>query len=111
MNNAKIALDNILVDEPHIDTTPELRARMEKIVEVIEALDQISHSSYWTVLKQQVFDGVTDELKRRISTAKDNIELYRLQGQIAWAEKYSDLHKLSDLYRRELAIIKSKINA
>lgn len=110
MNNAKIAIDNVLKEEEEVDTSPMLREKETRIMETITALDEISQSNYWQVLKQNVFDGVLDGLKRRLSNAKDTTEMFRLQGQIAWAEKYSDLTKMSEIYRKELEVIKKKLH-
>lgn len=110
MNNSSLGLDVKLEPEKQIDISPWLRQKEQELVQVIEALQNIASSSYWKVLKQKVFDGVLESLQRKISNESDDKEIYRLQGQIAWAEKYSNLDKLIEIYRKELQGIKKQLS-
>lgn len=111
MNNSKIAIDNVSLelDEP-MDTGPLLRQRETELIAIIEALENIQASDYWKLLKDKLFDGVVESLRRRLLKEKDSAEIFRLQGQVVWAEKYSDLSKLTTAFRNELANVKSKLN-
>lgn len=115
MNNSKIAIDNTLTEEIR-DITPYLRSREVDLTKIIEAISRVLGSDEWKLLKSHVFDGVTESLEKRLTTeAKKNEvnspEIYRLQGQIVWAKKFSKLEELQEIYRLELIEIKKKLNA
>lgn len=110
MNNAKIAIENVSLEiEKPVDVMPMLRKRAEELTDIIEAINAIRGSSYWKTLEQKVFSGVTSALYKKLENESDEKEIFRLQGQIRWAEKYSDLSKLSDVYNEELKRIKKQI--
>jgi hypothetical protein len=104
MNNASIII------EPEADEVkaPLYRERAEQLTEIIEALQHIAGSSYWKVLKQFVFDVDLDKAISRLAKEKDTTEMFRLQGEIRWGEKYN-LEKLLTKYRNELEVIRKHI--
>ena len=85
-----------------------LREKVEKTTEIIEALQNILGSSYWKVLKQFVFDVDLEKAKRSLAKEESTTEIFRLQGEIRWGEKF-DLEKLLKKYRDELSAIKPKV--
>ena len=103
MNNAFIT--NEIEDEK--DSTL-LREKVDKTTEIIEALQNIAGSNYWKVLQQNVFDVDLDKAKRRLAIEKDTTEIFRLQGEIRWGEKF-DLEKLLAKYRNELLGIRKQL--
>lgn len=116
MNNAKIAIDNVNLDleEEAIDHKPALRSREGDLVRVIEALGRLGESDDWKLLKKLVFDGVTDGLERRLQSeahkkVRDDGEIDRLNGQLAWAQKFSDISKLNDIFKVELKNVRTQI--
>jgi hypothetical protein len=111
MNNSKIAIDNISIDfEEPLDTKPMLRQKETELLEIIEAIEKIGASAYWKLLQDKVFNGVMEALQNRIRSEKNPTEIYRLQGQIVWAEKYSDLSKLAQAYRNELTLNRKRLH-
>lgn len=108
MNNSKIVIDNALTDEPVIDRTPQIRQRETELVAIIEAIKSIRASEYWKTLEEKVFSRDLDKLTRRLRTEKDSIEMYRLQGEVTWAEKYS-LETLENQYRNELTNLRNQL--
>ena len=119
MNNSKIALDNEDVfQEKDRDNTPMLtflRKKEGELVKIIEAIERVAHTSDWKVLRESVFDGLTDSLEKRLQAEanKSQIvesEVYRLQGQLVWARKFADFKKLADAYRSELSNVKQKLS-
>ena len=105
-------LKNVSLDEEsRVDIKPMLRKRETELNGIIEAIEHISRSNYWKVLQNQVFNGILESLQRRMRNEKETIELFRLQGQIGWAEKYTDFNKLGDAYRNELTNIRKQLNA
>ena len=95
------------------EVTPEdssvlLRERVEILTEVIEALQNIASSNYWKVLQQNVFNVDLDKAKSRLANEKDTTEIFRLQGEIRWGEKF-DLEKLIKKYRDELTAIRKQL--
>jgi hypothetical protein len=110
MNNARLAVEEINMEiELPVDTTPMLREKALKIEKILEAFEKINGSIYWKVLKEEIFDGVMELLQRRMRNEKDHQELIRLQGQLIWAEKYCDLDKMAEIYRKELINLTNKI--
>ena len=105
MNNAYINKENEVVSDENL---PIYREQVTRLTEVIEALQNIQGSSYWAVLKKYIFDVDLEKAKRRLASEKDTIEMFRLQGEIRWGEKF-DLEKLTEKYRNELSEIRKKI--
>lgn len=101
MNNSKIVIDNALSGETVVDRTPELRQREQELVAILDNIKKIRASEYWQAIESSVFKKDIEKLTRRLRTEKDTIEMYRLQGQVTWAEKYS-LENLEEQYRNEL---------
>ncbi len=106
MNNAEIILEDI--NQFAREFAPIYRERADELTNIIEALQNIAGSSYWKVLKQFVFDVDLDKAKRRLVAEKDTTEIFRLQGEIRWGDKF-DLEKLLDQYKKELIGIRNKI--
>ena len=102
MNNAFITKEE--VEEI---AQPLLRERVTQLTEIIEALQNVAGSSYWLVLKN-VFDVDLSKAKSRLAKEKDTTEIFRLQGEIRWGEKF-DLEKLLERYRNELSGIRKQL--
>lgn len=114
MNNSFIATENIL-DEPIIDTSAILRQRQTELLEIIKAIETISKSSEWQSLKRLIFDNKLEGLEKqlKIESTKNELnapEIYRLNGQLIWAKRYSDFYKLAEVYKTELNNITKKLN-
>lgn len=107
MNNSLLQLDN----EPEVDIKPQLRVRERECIQIIEAIRRVAASEYWQLLKEKVFDGVSHSLENRLRNEKNPTEMYRLQGQLAWADKYADLEKMTQAYENELTSLRKKLNA
>lgn len=111
MNNS-LVIETLSIDmDSEPDTTPLLHKKEEELTSILEAVEHIKASSYWLLLQDKVFNGVVDSLQNRLRSEKNPTEIYRLQGQIVWAEKYTDLDKLAQAYRNELSNIRNKLNA
>lgn len=110
MNNSKIAIDNVHLDiEQPIDTSPYLRQRESELLEIIEAVDNISKSSYWKTLEQKVFAGLVESFERKIRTESDVHKVAWLQGALNIADKYVDFKKFADAYRLELKKVRQQL--
>ena len=112
MNNSKIAFDNV---EEAEDNSSFLEKRKGELTQIVEAIKGVEASTDWQKLKKLVLDDVTENLEHQLvaeASKKDvNLpELYRLQGQLAWARKYVDLRKLAELFKTQIEGIKSKLN-
>ena len=113
MDNSFIAQNNI-EEEPQ-DLRPQLREREAEFVKIIEALGQVEAADGWQKLKELLWDDVVEKLERLIvfeARAKEinTPELYRLQGQLAWAKRYSNLEELRNIFKVELKNIKKSLN-
>lgn len=85
-----------------------LREKVEILTKVIEALQSIAGSSYWKVLQQNIFDVDLNKAKSRLAKESNTTEIFRLQGEIRWGEKF-DLEKLIEKYRNELSGIRKQL--
>src|SRR3990167_10053542 len=103
MNNA--FLNQEVIPE---DSSVLLREKVEILTKIIEALQNIASSNYWKVLQQNVFNVELDKAKSRLAKEKDTTEIFRLQGEIRWGEKFN-LEKLLEKYRNELSAIRKNI--
>lgn len=84
------------------------REKVERLTEIIEALQNIANSNYWKVLQNNVFDVELAKSKRRLEGANDPTEIFRLQGEIKLGRRYQ-LEKLLTKYRDELTSISKNI--
>ena len=84
------------------------REKETQLTEVIDALQNIAGSSYWKVLQQNVFEVDLFKAKSRLAKEKDTTEIFRLQGEIRWGEKFN-LEKLLEKYRNELSAIRKNV--
>jgi hypothetical protein len=116
MNNSFFALENATLSrEPGVDIIPQLRERESELVNLIAALQGVSQTKEWSSLKEKYFDGLTADLKRRreVEASKDfpePLKLAKLNGEIKWSERFSDLPKLEQTFRVELAAIKRRLH-
>jgi len=111
-------MNNAFIDEPDlvIDTTVLLRERQTELTNLIEAINELAKNEAWKTLKKLLFDGLVEKIERQLNaevkkTQLNPIEIYRLQGQLSWAKRYSDIYKLAETYKQELNQITKKLNA
>lgn len=105
MNNANLIMED---EKPIKDNSTILREKVERLTEIIEALQHIGGSSYWVTLQKYVFNVDLAKAKRRLAKEKDTIEIFRLQGNIEWGDKLN-LEALLTKYRDELTIIRKQL--
>lgn len=111
MNNSQLSKVTSTLDRSaDVDIQPELRKKQEELVETISALQSIAGSSPWKVLEENVFNDVLDGINKKLQESNDEKEMYRLQGQAAWAKKYCDLHALIRSYKIELEAITLRLH-
>jgi len=108
MNNVSLTLD-----EP-VDNTAILRAEEMKLTKIIQAIEAVSQSPEWQILKELVFDGVVESLERQKNseTSQQPIntdKVHSLNGQLAWAKRYSNFSSLTEVYRLKLKEVKDKL--
>lgn len=111
MNNSKITYEL----EEKEDKVSFLQKQQGELAQVIEAINRIEANEDWQKLKRLLLDGIVVNLEKQLllETTKDEIDppkIYRLQGQLVWAKKYSDLKKLSEAKRQQIENIKNQIN-
>mgnify|MGYP001618152772 CR=1 FL=1 len=110
MNNSKIT--NL---EEKEEKLLFLQKQQGELAQVIESINRVEANEDWQKLKRLLLDGIVASLEKQLlsETAKDEIsppKIYRLQGQLMWAKKYSDLKKLSEAKRQQIENIKNQIN-
>lgn len=106
MNNSRLTLEA----EQVVDTTPMLRQRETELLEILEALGNISSSNYWKVLQDKVFNPNIESLKKRLQDEDDTVEMHRLQGHLRESTRY-DFPKMILLKQKELQGIRQQLNA
>lgn len=114
MNNSKLAVESISLPK-EVDITPLLNEREGELINIIDAIQGIASTKEWSTLKEKVFDGLVATLSREIQSearkdSPDTLKLNRLAGQLKWAEKYSDLSKLENVFRLELTNVRIKLH-
>ena len=112
MNNSKITLENL---GEKYDKESFLQKQKGELTQIVEAINRIEATEDWKKLKSMLLDGVVKTLEKQLlsETNKPEIatpELYRLQGQLAWAKKYADLKKLSEFFKQQIDNIKNQLN-
>ncbi len=117
MNNAKITFENenLLKEELVIDTSIVLRKKQAELLKIIEVLNAVLRVPEWKILKEMVFDSRVEKLEKELKSEslKDELqipEIYRLQGKLEWARRYSDFYKLAETYKTELDNLTKKLN-
>lgn len=114
MNNSTIAFDDL--EKPTLDIKSLLRQRQQELVNIIESIEAVLGTKEYRALQLLVLNGVVESIEKRLNTEiKKNIldtpEIYRLNGQLTWANKYADLNKLMDSYKLELNSLRNKLHA
>lgn len=116
MNNSFL-IENVSLDlEETIDNTVMFREKETELVRIIEAITKITESVEWQLLKEKVFDGVVESLKKRRDAEVEKKPLngpmiHSLNGQLEWAKRYSNFDSLALIYKQELSNIRKKLNA
>lgn len=102
-------MEDSVFEEVHRDSSPLLRERAGVLADIIDALQNIGGSSHWQVLQKYVFDVDLERAKRSLVQSKDTTEMFRLQGEIRFGEKFS-IDSLILKYRNELQAIKKQLH-
>src|SRR3990167_11178088 len=110
MNNSNV--HNI--EEKEDSRLSFLQEQQGELTRLVEAINRVEASEDWRKLKELWLDGIVEKLERQLKDEAQKGEvslpkLYRLQGQIEWARKYSNLKKISDEKRLEIENIKKQI--
>lgn len=116
MNNSKLIFDTVILsEEPQVDNTKRFREREGELIAIIDSLQKVQSSKEWSTLKEKVFDGLPETFSKEIQNEArrddpDTLKLNRLAGQLKWAEKYSDLKKLENIFRLELTNVRNQLH-
>lgn len=100
MNNA---LFQELEESPKVDNS-EKRAELVKLIEAIAGLLE---NRDWQVLHESHFSKEKDRIHRLLLQASQREEvsekeIYRLQGEFIWANRYADLSKFALILKKQL---------
>lgn len=116
MNNSFIAIENVSLElEETVDNTAIFRQKEADLLAIIKAIQTIAESQEWLVLKEKIFDGVVESIKkqREIEIEKKPLNgpmIHSLNGQLVWAKKYSNFETLADIYKQELTNIRKQLS-
>ena len=67
MNNSFLAIQNVELEmevKQEVDNKPILRARETELLKILEAIKNLSVNKDWLTLKELIFDGVVEVLKK-----------------------------------------------
>lgn len=114
MNNSMIPNEMLEMDEP-VDNTVHFRQKEAELIKILEAINGLSANPDWLLLKEKIFDGVVDGLKKQrdIEVEKQPLngpKIHSINGQLTWAKKYSNIADLAHIYKLELANIRKQLN-
>ena len=112
MNNSKIAIENL--EEKEDNRLSFLQKQQGELTQLVEAINRVENSEDWRKLKELLLDGVVTGLEKNLRLESEKRELnlpkiYRLQGQLEWARKYTNLGRLVEVKRKEIENIKNLI--
>ena len=116
MNNSRLVIEQAtLAEDEGFNRIPWLQEKRASLTRSIEALQKVANLRDWTVLRDEMFDGVVESLERELRTESlkkdlDNSKIHSLQGQLVWARKYTDLKSLADGLKVELKRIKKLLH-
>lgn len=116
MNNSFIATQNVSLElEEPVDNTVILRQQETELLQIMEALEAVTKTPAWQTLQTKVFGGVLESLLRRreqeiVKKPLNGPMIHSLNGQIEWAEKYSNLSSLADIYKLKLTQVRKELN-
>ena len=110
MNNS-----NVQLEEKEDSRLSFLQKQLGELAQIVEAINRVEASEDWQKLKKLLFDDTVKNIERQsqLEVNKSKVDLpaiYRLQGQLVWAKKYSDLRKLSEAFRQQIENLKNQIN-
>jgi hypothetical protein len=110
MNNSSIQLEETIIDVSSI-----LKEKEAGTIVNISALRKVSESNEWSTLKTNIFDGITERLRREImgearKENPDTLKLARLSGELKWAERYSDLSVLENSLKLDLINLRRQLH-
>lgn len=112
MNNSLLEIEE---DKKSEDIKPLIRKKQSELLKIIETLEAVASSKEWKLLDEYIFSKQVDSIKKRLETESTKNELqpaeiYRLNGQLLWAKRYSNLYKLAEVYKAELNNLTQKLN-
>jgi hypothetical protein len=97
----------ILEEQPKVDTSEE-RGRLARL---IEAIANLVVTKEWQTLQELHFKPEADRIERLllIEAKKSQVnerEIYKLQGELIWASRYSDLPEWARVLTHQLNKLK-----
>lgn len=112
MNNSKIALENL--EENKDNRLSFLQNQQGEFTQLVEAINRVESNEDWQKLRKLLLDDVVTKLEKELKleaekSVLDEPKIYRLQGQLEWARKYTNLKKLADYKKLEIESIKNLI--
>ena len=96
------------------DSEQKLRDRQQDLIKILEAIDELLQVKAWQTLEELVFKPLVDRTENRLlNEAKaDPLNpgmMLKLQGELTWARRYSDLKSYAEMLKKELLGIKENL--
>jgi hypothetical protein len=91
-----------------------LREQQGALIKLVGAFADLEGSKEWQIIKEQVHTPTVARIERQILNEAqapiiDVDKIYRLQGELAWARRFSDINKFAETLKRQLEDIKNKL--
>ncbi len=91
-----------------------LEQKREELVKIIQSFEILDKSKEWSTLKELVFDKSLASIERQLlseslSPELTTSKLYKLQGEYAWAKRFTDFNGFIEKSKKQLEDINKKI--
>ena len=88
--------------------------RHGELVRIIGSFESLEKSKEWETLKELVFDKSHSSVERQLlNAAKEPLieisRLYKLQGELSWTKRLSNIPAFVEIYKQELISVKEKL--
>lgn len=86
----------------------------DRLIRLVESLSRLETNEDWKTLKELVFEKSVSSIERQLLNETLNKEIntnqiYKLQGEWAWAKQYTDVSRFIETLRKQLEDVKSKL--
>lgn len=87
----------------------------DELVKIIESFESLEKSKEWETLKEYVFSKSLASIERQLLNAAiespiSHEKVYKLQGELSWAQRFNDIDRFVETYKKQLIDVKGKLN-
>ena len=101
-------------DEVTSDAREYLEKRKVELTKILESFESLEKAEEWNTLKELFFNKSLESVKRQIiveaTLPEVNLnKIYKLQGELVWAKRLTNLNEFIESLKRELEVISKKL--